>query len=178
MNWTNSCLNSYNRLPDDNLGVLYSCGGITVSPFEATDFSLSPARPSSCYTTLHCSVPSRLTRLSQIAAYFLSAVAGGIMFTRWLRVDAEEKACVWPAAPPLEFLVLYLISRRNLWPLYGWLSGLICFASCAGIVYISALIATLEGIYKNVEGNRAFSAVVSIFLVGGMHHNSVVHSAD
>jgi hypothetical protein len=117
-----------------------------------------------------------LTRLSQIAAYFLSAVAGGIMFTRWLRIDAEEKACVWPAALPLELLVL--ISRRNLWPLYGWLSGLICFASCAGIVYISALIATLEGVYKNIGRDYAFPAVASIFLVGGMHHYFVMHSAD
>ena len=51
MNWTNACLNSYNRLPDDNLAVLYSSGGITVSPFEATDFSDLPVPPPA---TLRC----------------------------------------------------------------------------------------------------------------------------
>lgn len=64
------------------------------------------------------------------------------------------------------------VFNRNLWRLYGWLTGLICFASCAGIVHVAAMIVFFEGLYKRPDqssDNRILEATASIFLVGGTH---------
>jgi hypothetical protein len=50
----------------------------------------------------------------QIAAYCVSAIAGGTMFYRWRRMDLED--------------------QQRVWRLYGWYSALMFCGSCFGIV--------------------------------------------
>jgi hypothetical protein len=52
-------------------------------------------------------------RVPQVAAYCVSALAGGTAFFLWWRIEEQE--------------------RRRVWRLYGWFSGLMLVGSCFGI---------------------------------------------
>jgi hypothetical protein len=71
-----------------------------------------------------------------VAAYILSALASGIMFARWRRIDGEQ-------------------TRRE-WRLYGWFSALMLCSSCVGAVSWTAWMQTIVNL-----SNRANDGTIS-----------------
>jgi hypothetical protein len=75
----------------------------------------------------------------QIAAYCLSALAGGTMFYLWRRLGKDD--------------------RRRVWRLYGWFSGLMMCGSCFGVVTWVARMVYFINFYEsgdaNLKGNLA-----------------------
>ena len=65
----------------------------------------------------------------QVAAHIICALASGSMLLLWLRLDDE--------------------SRKRVWRLYGWFSGLICFGSCCGAIAWTAWMQYLVLVYQN-----------------------------
>ncbi len=84
----------------------------------------------------------------QIAAYCVSALAGGTMFFLWRRMDEDD--------------------RRRVWRLYGWFSGLMMCGSCFGAVAWAArmmyqvnLSAGLVAVQKRVQDAEGYSYLAS-----------------
>lgn len=65
----------------------------------------------------------------QVAAHIICALASGSMLLLWLRLDDE--------------------SRKRVWRLYGWFSGLICFGGCCGAIAWTAWMQYLVFVYQN-----------------------------
>jgi hypothetical protein len=74
----------------------------------------------------------------QIAAYCVSAVAGGSMFYLWRRLDVE--------------------GRQRVWRLYGWFTALMLCGSCFGVVSWSGRMRLLVNSYQSDDLNSSFDA--------------------
>ncbi len=92
------------------------CSSATNRPLQQLlDITYAGSGLTVCSRLHCCSVPRFvLTACSQIAAFCLSAIGSGIMHARWWRLDSRRK--------------------RQVWRLYGWFTGLMCFGSCLGAV--------------------------------------------
>jgi hypothetical protein len=71
----------------------------------------------------------------QVALHCVGALAGGIMFYRWWRLDKD--------------------SKDRIWRLYGWLSGLMAFGSCVGVI---GWVARMLQLYNNVVASDMLSS--------------------
>jgi hypothetical protein len=68
---------------------------------------------------------------AQIALFCVSAVAGGVMFYRWRRMEEED--------------------RRRVWRLYGWFTALMACGSCVGAVAWAARMMELVNDVKAIK---------------------------
>jgi hypothetical protein len=80
-----------------------------------------------------------LTSFFQIAAFCFSAIASGFMLKKWWRLDSKQK--------------------RQVWRLYGWFTGLMCFGSCVGVVVWAANMQQLAFYFSalNAAGSRSLT---------------------
>jgi hypothetical protein len=104
-----------------------------------------------------------LLSLLQIAAYCVSALAGGIMFYRWLRLGQEEKQRVWRLYVLLSPQCIFC----NILARYGWFSALMLCGSCVGVVTWAARMMTIVSTYNGADAStRATSPFSSENAVG------------
>jgi hypothetical protein len=88
--------------------------------------------------------------LEQIAAYCVSAVAGGTMFRRWWRMDGE--------------------GRRRVWRLYGWFSGLMLCGSIFVAVDSGAGMQVLLLIFKATNDPSSTPNSAQFFASSAVYH--------
>ena len=132
--WASACSSAVNRPLQQLLDTAYASCGVTVS-------------------IIRCIMCGSVTR-DQIAAFCISAAAGGAMFVRWWRMGVE--------------------GRRRVWSMYGWFSALMCGGSVLGaaawavwlsvlVVFYSPSATTIDTMHSQARFESGLSAFVVIY---------------
>jgi hypothetical protein len=72
-----------------------------------------------------------VSKLLQVAAFTVCALASGCMLYRWWKLGEE--------------------SRKRVWRLYGWFCGLMCMGSCCGVIAWLAYMKYLVFVYQQSD---------------------------